>query len=142
MAVVAVSAGIMPDGYGSDRCWLNYDRGFIWSFLGPVCCILGINAVLFIIILILLRTALSQMQHGPAHDKLIKMVVFKTLVQSVIVGLPWILGFFTRSSQALDVVFHVLNSQQGTFIFLLHCVLNEEVRKQFRSCCRRMTNKE
>ncbi|XP_062388397.1 adhesion G protein-coupled receptor E1-like [Sardina pilchardus] len=126
LVVIAVSAGKMPDGYGSDRCWLNYDRGFIWSFLGPVCFILGTNAVLFIFILILLRTTLSQMQHGPTHDKLIRMLVFKSLAQSVIIGLPWILGFFTESNQALDVVFIVINSQQGTFIFLLHCVLNGE----------------
>ncbi|XP_062395820.1 adhesion G protein-coupled receptor E1-like [Sardina pilchardus] len=137
MAVVVVSAGIMPDGYGSDRCWLNYDRGFIWSFLGPVCFILGANAVLFIIILILLHTALSQMQHSPTHNKRFRALVFKILVQSIIIGLPWILGFFTGSSEALDVVFLVLNSQQGTFIFLLHCVLNEEVRQQFWSCCSR-----
>ncbi|XP_076118327.1 adhesion G protein-coupled receptor E1-like [Alosa pseudoharengus] len=143
LAVVAVSAGIMPDGYGSDRCWLNYDRGFIWSFLGPVCCILGTNTVLFLVILILLRTTLSRMQHGPAHDKKIRMLVFKTLIQSVIIGLPWILGFFPGSSQALDVLFLALNSQQGTFIFLLHCVLNEEMRQQFWSCCcRRMKNEE
>lgn len=25
------------------RCWLNYEKGFIWSFLGPVCCILGVS---------------------------------------------------------------------------------------------------
>ena len=25
------------------RCWLNYDKGFFWSFLGPVCCILGVS---------------------------------------------------------------------------------------------------
>ncbi|KAG5278117.1 hypothetical protein AALO_G00095380 [Alosa alosa] len=142
LVVVAISAGKMPDGYGSDRCWLNYDRGFIWSLLGPVCCILGTNVVLFFIIIILLHTAVSRMQHSPAHRKLIRMLVFKTLVQSVIIGLPWILGFFTRSSQALDVLFIALNSQQGTFIFLLHCILNEEVRQQFWSCCRRIRKNE
>ncbi|XP_041959431.1 uncharacterized protein LOC121718485 [Alosa sapidissima] len=145
LAVVAVSAGIMPDGYGSDRCWLNYrdDREFTWSFLGPVCFILGTNTVLFFIIIILLHTTLSRMQHGPTHNKRIRMLVFKTLIQSFIVGLPWILGFFTESSQAVAMLFLALNSQQGTFIFLLHCVLNEEVRQQFWSCCcRRMREKE
>ncbi|XP_062388361.1 adhesion G protein-coupled receptor E1-like [Sardina pilchardus] len=72
LVVVAVSAGIMPDGYGSDNCWLNYERGFIWSFLGPVCCILGTNAVLFFVIVILLRTTLSQIRQSPTNKKRIR----------------------------------------------------------------------
>ncbi|XP_076135404.1 uncharacterized protein LOC143117736 [Alosa pseudoharengus] len=60
IAIVAVSAGIVPEGYGSDRCWLNYDKGFNWSFLGPVCCILGTNAILFILILFFIHSTLSQ----------------------------------------------------------------------------------
>ncbi|XP_056676974.1 putative adhesion G protein-coupled receptor E4P [Monodelphis domestica] len=35
--IVAVSAGIGPQGYGTDAyCWLNLHKGFIWSFMGPV----------------------------------------------------------------------------------------------------------
>ncbi|XP_076118328.1 uncharacterized protein LOC143099132 [Alosa pseudoharengus] len=60
IAIVAVSAGIVPEGYGSDRCWLNYDKGFNWSFLGPVCCILGTNAIIFILILFFIHSTLSQ----------------------------------------------------------------------------------
>ncbi|KAL2086257.1 hypothetical protein ACEWY4_017316 [Coilia grayii] len=41
--VVAISAGLVPEGYGSDSCWLKYEKGFMWSFLGPVCCILGVG---------------------------------------------------------------------------------------------------
>ncbi|KAL2076415.1 hypothetical protein ACEWY4_027987 [Coilia grayii] len=123
--VVAISAGLVPEGYGSDSCWLKHEKGFVWSFLGPVCCILGMNTILFTIILILLRRALSKMQH--ANNKLTRTLVFKTLMQSVIIGTPWILGFFATKSKEVDIVFHVLNSQQGTFIFLLHCVLNQEV---------------
>ncbi|XP_066516707.1 adhesion G protein-coupled receptor E1-like isoform X2 [Hoplias malabaricus] len=42
LVVVGVSAGIFPDGYGSDQCWLKTNAGFFWSFLGPVCFILGV----------------------------------------------------------------------------------------------------
>uniref|UniRef100_A0A8D0LBF9 Uncharacterized protein n=1 Tax=Sphenodon punctatus TaxID=8508 RepID=A0A8D0LBF9_SPHPU len=39
--MVAISASVNPGGYGTDRhCWLSYDRGFVWSFLGPVCAII------------------------------------------------------------------------------------------------------
>uniref|UniRef100_W5L0C9 Uncharacterized protein n=1 Tax=Astyanax mexicanus TaxID=7994 RepID=W5L0C9_ASTMX len=56
---------------------------------------------------------------------------------SAILGCPWILGFFTEGNPVLEMVFLFLNSQQGTFIFLVYCVLNQEV-KQYRkwaSCC-------
>ncbi|KAL0202569.1 hypothetical protein M9458_000587, partial [Cirrhinus mrigala] len=53
-------------------------------------------------------------------------MVFKTLAQFVVLGCPWILGFFTNDSKVLEILFLILNSQQGTFIFLIYCVLNKE----------------
>ncbi|KAL1281665.1 hypothetical protein QQF64_000468 [Cirrhinus molitorella] len=87
LAVVAVSAGLFPKGYGSKQ-----------------------------------------------------IMVFKTLAQFVVLGCPWILGFFTNGSKVLEILFLIVNSQQGTFIFLIYCVLNNEVRKQYRKffrclCC-------
>ncbi|KAL2086238.1 hypothetical protein ACEWY4_017297 [Coilia grayii] len=61
-------------------------------------------------------------------------------IQSVIIGTPWILGFFATDSKAVDIVFHVLNSQQGTFIFLLHCVLNQEVQQQYWNWLRKLSH--
>ncbi|KAL0159423.1 hypothetical protein M9458_043148, partial [Cirrhinus mrigala] len=53
-------------------------------------------------------------------------MVFKTLAQFVVLGCPWILGFFTNGSKELEILFLILNSQQGTFIFLIYCALNNE----------------
>nr|XP_009293345.1 adhesion G protein-coupled receptor E3-like [Danio rerio] len=63
-----------------------------------------------------------------------KIIVFKTLGQFVVLGCPWILGFFTNSSEVLEILFLILNSQQGTFIFLIYCVLNNEIRQQYWKC--------
>ncbi|XP_065432046.1 uncharacterized protein LOC101936710 isoform X2 [Chrysemys picta bellii] len=39
--VVAISAAVNPEGYGTSKhCWLSLERGFHWSFLGPVCAII------------------------------------------------------------------------------------------------------
>ncbi|ROI15308.1 Adhesion G protein-coupled receptor E2 [Anabarilius grahami] len=57
-----------------------------------------------------------------------QIMVFKTLAQFVVLGCSWILGFFTNGSKVLEILFLILNSQQGTFIFLIYCVLNNEVR--------------
>ncbi|KAG9262768.1 adhesion G protein-coupled receptor E3-like [Astyanax mexicanus] len=111
LVVVGVSVGLFSDGYGT----------------------------LFIIIIVLLRSALAGLNSDVSQFKEIKILVFKTLVQSAILGCPWILGFFTEGSQVLEMVFLFLNSQQGTFIFLVYCVLNQEVRQQYRkwmvACC-------
>ncbi|KAK9981632.1 hypothetical protein ABG768_001156, partial [Culter alburnus] len=40
LVVVGVSVGLLPEGYGSEQCWIKIDKGFIWTFLGPVCMIL------------------------------------------------------------------------------------------------------
>ncbi|XP_036413141.1 adhesion G protein-coupled receptor L4-like [Colossoma macropomum] len=130
LTVVGVSAGLVPDGYGSEQCWIKTDRNFVWSFLGPVCLILTLNLILFIIIIIItLRNTLAGLNTEHSKIKEIKTLVFKTLI--VILGCPWILGFFVNGSKVLEIIFLFLNSQQGTFIFLVHCVFNHEVRQQY-----------
>ncbi|KTG39928.1 hypothetical protein cypCar_00040809 [Cyprinus carpio] len=69
-----------------------------------------------------------------------QIIVFKTVAQFVVLGCSWVLGFFTKDSKVLEILFLILNSQQGTFIFLIYCVLNNEVRQQYRKffrclCC-------
>ncbi|XP_056316360.1 adhesion G protein-coupled receptor E3-like [Danio aesculapii] len=134
LVVVCVSIGLVPEGYGSEQCWIKTDKGFIWSFLGPVCVILALNTILFIRISISLKSALAKLNAEVSQMKQTKVMVFKTLGQFVVLGCPWILGFFTNSSEVLQIVFLILNSQQGTFIFLIYCVLNNEIRQQYWRC--------
>nr|XP_055062395.1 adhesion G protein-coupled receptor E3-like [Misgurnus anguillicaudatus] len=129
--IVGVSAGLVPEGYGSEKCWIKVERGFIWSFLGPVCFILAINTVIFISIFISLNLTLKNLNLDVSHMRQTKITVFKTLTQFVIFGGPWILGFFVNNSKMIEILFLILNSQQGTFIFLVYCVLNNEVRQQY-----------
>ncbi|XP_048062908.1 adhesion G protein-coupled receptor E3-like [Megalobrama amblycephala] len=140
LVVVAVSVGLVPEGYGSEHCWIKMDKGFIWSFLGPVCVILALNMILFICITISLNSTLKNLNVEVSQMKQTKIMTFKTLAQFVVLGCSWILGFFTNGSKELEILFLILNSQQGTFIFLVYCVLNKEVRQQYRKffrclCC-------
>ncbi|XP_050958357.1 adhesion G protein-coupled receptor E1-like [Labeo rohita] len=132
LVVVGVSGGLVPNGYGSERCWIKIDKGFIWSFLGPVCVILASNTLLFIKIVISLNSTLKSLNVEVSQMRQTKIMVFKTLAQFVVLGCSWILGFFTNSSKELKILFLILNSQQGTFIFLIYCVLNNEVWQQYK----------
>ncbi|XP_067260258.1 adhesion G protein-coupled receptor E3-like [Chanodichthys erythropterus] len=142
LVVVAVSAAVDHKGYGSEMCWIKIDKGFIWTFLGPVCMILTSNTILFIKIIMILNSTLTNLNAEVSHVKQTKIMVFKTLAQFVVLGCSWILGFFTNDRRKLEILFLILNSQQGTFIFLIYCVLNKEIRQQYRKffrclCCGR-----
>ncbi|XP_059407368.1 putative adhesion G protein-coupled receptor E4P [Carassius carassius] len=128
LVVVCVSVGLVPEGYGSEDCWIKKDKGFIWSFLGPVCVILALNIIIFIRIVFTLYSTLKNLNAEVSQMKQTKIMAFKTLAQCVILGCSWILGFFTNGSKVLEILFLILNSQQGTFIFLIYCVLNNKVR--------------
>ncbi|KAG7491248.1 hypothetical protein MATL_G00001060 [Megalops atlanticus] len=130
--VVGVSAGLVPEGYGSDQCWLKTDEGFIWSFLGPVCFILAVNVILFITIIGYLWFALAGRNKEISQLKDTRMMVVKAIFQFIILGCPWIFGFFVNNSKVLEYLFLLITSQQGTFIFLVHCVLRKEVQEQYR----------
>ncbi|XP_039539768.1 adhesion G protein-coupled receptor E3-like [Pimephales promelas] len=132
LVVVSVSVGLFPEGYGSEHCWIKIEKDFIWSFLGPVCVILALNMILFINIIINLNSTLKNLNAEVSQMKQSKIMTFKTLAQFVILGCSWILGFFTRDKKELEILFLILNSQQGTFIFLVYCVFNNEVREQYR----------
>ncbi|XP_073697991.1 adhesion G protein-coupled receptor E3-like [Garra rufa] len=138
LVVVCVSVGLVPEGYGSEHCWIKQDNGFIWSFLGPVCVILALNTILFLKIIITLNSTLKKLNAEVSQMKQTKIIVFKTLAQFVVLGCSWILGFFTNGSEELEIVFLILNSQQGTFIFLIYCFLNNEIKQQYRKFFRRL----
>ncbi|XP_015205027.1 adhesion G protein-coupled receptor E1-like [Lepisosteus oculatus] len=130
--VVGVSAGVFPEGYGSGQiCWLKQENNFRWTFLGPVCFILTINLFLFCAIIWHLRLTLVHMKSDISKIKDTRIIVFKSVTQFVILGCSWILGFF-QGSTLLSYLFTVLNSQQGTFIFIVHCLLNREVREEYK----------
>ncbi|XP_069864500.1 adhesion G protein-coupled receptor E1 isoform X1 [Dipodomys merriami] len=133
--VVAVSAGMQPQGYGMhNRCWLNTETGFIWSFLGPVCVIITINTVLLTGTMWILRQKLSSVNAEVSTLKDTRLLTFKAFAQIFILGCSWILGIFQIGPVAsvMAYLFTITNSLQGAFIFLIHCLLNRQVREEYR----------
>ncbi|XP_076463295.1 adhesion G protein-coupled receptor L4-like isoform X2 [Babylonia areolata] len=137
LLIIAISAAAFPQGYGTDQyCWLTTERGFIWSFAGPVAIILFVNSV------ILIYAMTMVCRHSDyvfsAKDKTsaggVRSWIQGAMALEVVLGLTWVLGFFFLSQQtlALAYLFTVLNSTQGLFIFLFHCLLNKKARKEYR----------
>ncbi|XP_041961059.1 adhesion G protein-coupled receptor E3-like isoform X5 [Alosa sapidissima] len=138
LVVVGVAAGVMSEGYGSEECWLKADRGFMWSFVGPVIYILMCNTLLFLGIFISLTCTLAEASNDLYKIKEARVLLLKSLYQFTALGCPWILGIFASRSEVLETLFLFLTSQQGTFIFLIHCVLNQGVQQQLRTWRRKL----
>ncbi|XP_053085644.1 adhesion G protein-coupled receptor E2-like [Pangasianodon hypophthalmus] len=96
---------------------------------------------IIILIFTLIRLKNQNLQMSNTNDtKLIITVMFKSLAQFFILGCSWIILFIPTNDSLLYTVFEFISSQQGTFIFLVHCLLNQEVRQKYRKylcafCC-------
>ncbi|XP_061079242.1 putative adhesion G protein-coupled receptor E4P [Conger conger] len=133
LVVVGVSAAVYSDGYGSKgACWLQNEKNFSWSFIGPVAAILALNLVSFCVVIWSLLPTLANMKSDISQSRDTRLIIFKIVAQFLILGCTWILGFFQRTS-VLKYLFVILNSQQGTFIFIVHCLLNKETVTSFLS---------
>ncbi|XP_046299854.1 adhesion G protein-coupled receptor E1 isoform X2 [Marmota monax] len=140
--VVAISASMYLQGYGThNRCWLSTARGFIWSFLGPVSVIILINFVLLTWTLCILRQKLSSVNAEVSKLRDTRLLTFKAFAQFFILGCPWVLGFFQIGQMAsiMAYLFTIINSLQGTFIFVIHCLLSRQVREEYRRWLTRKT---
>ncbi|KAB1260086.1 Adhesion G protein-coupled receptor E1 [Camelus dromedarius] len=109
--VVAVSASMHPRGYGTyNRCWLNTDRGFTWSFLGPVCTIIVVSQLLGVVCS---GEAAGRPEGSGSASENCK-------------------ALFGPMANIMAYLFTIINSLQGAFIFLIHCLLSRQVREECR----------
>ncbi|KAK6312148.1 hypothetical protein J4Q44_G00178120 [Coregonus suidteri] len=132
LVIVGVSAAVKQDGYGGTKvCWLKPEQYFTWAVLGPVCTVLALNWILFCVTIWSLRPTLANMKSDVSQSKDTRLIIFKILAQFVILGCTWVLGFF-QSTMVFKYLFIVLNSQQGTFLYIVHCLFNKEVRDEYR----------
>ncbi|XP_037803281.1 adhesion G protein-coupled receptor L2-like isoform X4 [Penaeus monodon] len=155
--VVAVSAVIDPFSYGTkDACWLRADNYFIFAFVGPVIAVIIANSIFLTMSLFIMcrhanlsasvknkeHTKLASVSGGEESALLDKMQAHVSWVRGAVVlmfllGLTWTFGllYLNQASVVMAYVFTVLNSLQGLFIFIFHCVQNDK-KYSFKSCGR------
>ncbi|KAM5233036.1 adhesion G protein-coupled receptor E2-like isoform 1-T1 [Hipposideros larvatus] len=133
--IVAISAASRPHLYGTPaRCWLHPNTGFIWAFLGPVCAIFSVNLAFFLMTLWILKTKLSSLNSDVSTLQNTRMLTFKATAHLFILGCTWCLGILQvgPAARAMAYLFTIINSLQGVFIFLVYCLLSQQVREQYR----------
>ncbi|KAM5308525.1 adhesion G protein-coupled receptor E3-like isoform 3-T3 [Glossophaga mutica] len=133
--IVAISAASRPHLYGTAaRCWLHAQQGFVWTFLGPVCTIFSINLAFFLMTIWILKSKLSSLNSDVSTLQNTRMLTFKAMAQLFILGCTWCLGVLQLgpAARAMAYLFTIINSLQGVFIFLVYCLLSQQVREQYR----------
>ncbi|XP_048473898.1 adhesion G protein-coupled receptor E2-like isoform X2 [Rhincodon typus] len=141
LLVVGISVAINREGYGTSKhCWLSLEKHFVWSFLGPVCAIIMINMVFYSITLFKLARKMSSIQKDAPKLKKFRSFTVAAIAQLFVLGCTWIFGIFHFQKETISMayIFTVINSLQGAFIFILHCLLNKQVRDEYRKlfpCC-------
>lgn len=133
--IVAISAASRPHLYGTPtRCWLQSKTGFIWAFLGPVCAIFSVNLAFCLMTLWILKSKLSSLNNDVSTFQNTRMLTFKATAQLFILGCTWCLGILQvgPAARAMAYLFTIINSLQGVFIFLVYCLLSQQVREQYR----------
>ncbi|XP_074194200.1 adhesion G protein-coupled receptor E2 isoform X3 [Rhinolophus sinicus] len=140
--IVAISAASRPHLYGTPtRCWLHTHKGFIWTFLGPVCTIFSINLAFFLMTFWILKNKLSSLNSDVSTLQNTRMLTFKATAQLFILGCTWSLGILQvgPAARAMAYLFTIINSLQGVFIFLVYCLLSQQVREQYRKWLKAVT---
>ncbi|XP_049899008.1 adhesion G-protein coupled receptor G4 isoform X2 [Epinephelus moara] len=152
LAIVSLVLAIDKDAYGNSVaedaaviqstdqfCWLQNDVFFYMTVVAFVLLILFCNICVFIVVLVQIRRmrANKQSANSPSYVHDLRAVASLT----VLLGLTWSVGFFSfgPGRVVLIYLFTIFNSFQGFFIFLFHCLMKENVRKQWRIhlCCGR-----
>ncbi|XP_069783224.1 adhesion G protein-coupled receptor E5-like isoform X2 [Narcine bancroftii] len=133
--IVIVSAAVYPQGYGTrEHCWLAMEKGFKWSFLVPLCAICLVNIVFLTLTIWKLIQKFNSISPDLPFLQKIRRFIVTAIAQLTVLGCAWIFGVFhfQKRTIALAYIFTILNSFQGTFIFILHCVNNKQVRNEYR----------
>uniref|UniRef100_A0A8D0W079 Adhesion G protein-coupled receptor E2 n=1 Tax=Sus scrofa TaxID=9823 RepID=A0A8D0W079_PIG len=132
--IVTISAASRPHLYGTPTsCWLNSEKGFKWSFLGPVCSIFLVNLAFFLMTLWILKSKLSSLNSDVSTLQNTRMLTFKATAQLFILGCTWCLGILQvgPAAHVMAYLFTIINSLQGVFIFLVYCLLSQQVWEQY-----------
>ncbi|XP_034463392.1 adhesion G-protein coupled receptor G2-like [Hippoglossus hippoglossus] len=136
-----VSYGKFPDRPPDSFCWLKNDTAFYVAVVAYFCAVFLFNVAMFVVVLVQLCRIKRQNPHNMQHRTTLQDV--RSLVGiTILLGLTWGFAFFAWGpvNLAFMYLFAIFNSLQGFFIFVFHCAVKENVRRQWRMylCCGKM----
>ncbi|XP_063045709.1 adhesion G protein-coupled receptor E2-like [Engraulis encrasicolus] len=137
LVLIGDAVVLVPDGYGTEWCGVRTYRGLSWILLGPAYFIFLVS--LIILVMVVISLCLVPASKNSIRNK-ISIQAVRVFSQFVVISCPWVVGSFWAggSSGLLDIFFLILSSQQGTFLFLIHCLTNPQVLCLWRRQCQNL----
>ncbi|XP_048037524.1 adhesion G-protein coupled receptor G2 isoform X2 [Megalobrama amblycephala] len=119
-------------------CWIKNDIVFYVAVVGYFCLVFLLNFAMFIVVMIQLCRIKKQNPHN-VQNRSGWHEVRSVAGLTVLLGLTWGFAFFAWGpvNLAFMYLFAIFNTLQGFFIFVFHCAMKENVRRQWRTylCC-------
>ncbi|XP_054717665.1 adhesion G protein-coupled receptor B2-like [Uloborus diversus] len=131
---LVVSSIANSRGYETKQfCWLNVQKGIVWSFVVPVTGLILVNTVVMILAL---KTFSEQMSVTHRNE----IYKTRTSIRAGITLLPflainWFFGILAVEDSgniALQTVFFFTNAMQGIMTLIFFCVMDNNVQMFFR----------
>ncbi|XP_031558808.1 adhesion G-protein coupled receptor D1-like [Actinia tenebrosa] len=140
LLLMVVSLSIASNGHGGlasfvneEFCWLSTKNHLIWTFIAPVLLLILGNIIVLGLVMKEMKNITKPMGTGQRANALRSS--FKAfVVLAPLLGITWIMGLLCilGAGAAGLYIFTILNSIQGFFIFLFHCVRNSEIRSKLQ----------
>ncbi|XP_033116034.1 adhesion G-protein coupled receptor G6-like isoform X2 [Anneissia japonica] len=113
-------------------CFMVPGVAFFVSIIVPVAIVLTFNlSVFFRVLLVLFRSSRLPKKSVNSRFKRLSQRAQNAIGISVLLGLSWFFGFMTFDTEhdyIFDILFCLMNSLQGLFIFVFFCLKQKEVR--------------
>ncbi|KAL3040771.1 hypothetical protein OYC64_011714 [Pagothenia borchgrevinki] len=134
-----VTYGKYTDGTSDDFCWLRNDIAFYVGVVAYFLLIFALCLLVFIIVMVQLSRIKKQNPQNQPPNRGVMTDLRSIAGLIVLLGLTWGFALFAWGPLYLPFVylFTIFNSLQGFLVFIFHCAVKENVRRQWRTylCC-------
>jgi len=131
--IVLITAASRYSEYGtSTSCWISPERNTLLAFIIPVAGTIFANIV--ILAMVLNEICRLQTSGRTCMGDVVRSTLKSLVVLFPLLGVTWLFGLlvFATHNVVFQYLFALFNTMQGFFIFLLHCLFNSEIRKNFK----------
>uniref|UniRef100_A0A8C9UUF5 Adhesion G protein-coupled receptor E2-like n=1 Tax=Spermophilus dauricus TaxID=99837 RepID=A0A8C9UUF5_SPEDA len=139
-AIVAVSAAARPHLYGTPaRRKLIRENRFLWLGASSFFCMgfLKVNLVFFLMTLWIVKSKLSSINRDVSTLQNTRYLLTFQIFTYCCVILLCVLQVGSLAP-VMAYLFTIVNSLQGVFIFLVYCLLSQQVQEQYRTWLKRI----
>uniref|UniRef100_A0A4W3HTH2 Cadherin EGF LAG seven-pass G-type receptor 1 n=1 Tax=Callorhinchus milii TaxID=7868 RepID=A0A4W3HTH2_CALMI len=130
--ITGLAMGLDPQGYGNpDFCWLSVHDTLIWSFAGPICGVVIVNIIIFILA--------AKASCGPRHRSFEKTgVTLRTaFLLLLLISATWLLGLMAvnNDTMAFHYLFAIFSCLQVKSKLLYDSVPGQTISIHFMGKC-------